>query len=1022
MSNIFSFNIGDRVTIIDRNKNGKIESKFDYNGIQYFYIVLDNGDNTTTTRASIKPEVEKIDPFKMILQSTFKSKSIYLVSSIINKMSSKNNDIIATLKASKTNFLPYQFKPLSKFIKSDNRRLLIADEVGLGKTIEAGYILAELILRGQINNCIIICKSSLKEKWKIELDEKFSLKFKILNRKELINSINEDVDVGVKSLLGIINYDYNEKGSNELINILNEKGYNFDMVIVDEAHILRNPSTIKHKAISKIIYHSTNSILLTATPIMTAQKNLYSLVKIIEPKYESYLYGNIDFGYGLFLDHIELSKPFIKALNNFNTGLDHKKIINELVNSEINLNTIINDEVNIQNKIIIKDRFKNDPLFNSLVEYMKKENLTYSEMAVFQKTLSDLNSFQNIISRTRKREVLSLSKNAIRKAEKISIDFEKIEKEIYDEIINDYEGYPLALVTKKRQATSSLPAFIKNHPIYQNQYEEIYEVDSKFKKLSTIINKIFDETNQENKKIIIFSFFKGTLSYLEEKLEKKGIITIKIDGDTPIEERQNKINKFKNEKRIKILLSSEVGSEGLDMQFCDVIINYDLPWNPMVVEQRIGRIDRIGQKSNIIYIYNLCILETIEDQIFDRLLARINIFKETIGGLEDILTSELTLFENDGLESQIYGYKLSKKAIDEKIKQAEIAIENSILLKKEIELNLNESFLNEQYINDEIENINIQNKYITEEDSKKILELFFQTRLSSIRGDFESEKKYIRWSQNQTDLFDAINENIPERKNNPLLYNSNLLFRNKYINKTSLDITFNQKEAYENQELEYISASHPLTQAALFHFNKKNLSKNNAYFFCINNADLPEKLPKNTLYSSAKMLFTINKTTISGDEIQTKIIDLVFFINQNGKFEILNELQTSEFLNISQDHWFVDINMNPELENCKAIVETLKPIYTIEAFTKKNKLEEEYKITHISKQNRIIDTEIDFLERQIIKDGELLEKNIDNSIKYIYTKRINDYKNKIIELNIQKTKIKLELTDTLESITLIAAI
>ena len=119
------------------------------------------------------------------------------------------------------------------------------------------------------------------------------------------------------------------------------------------------------------------------------------------------------------------------------------------------------------------------------------------------------------------------------------------------------------------------------------------------------------------KKVIVFAVFTDTLRYLKIRLSRKGIKCALIDGS--IEDRQAIIDKFKDDDEIRVLLSSEVGSEGLDMQFCDTIVNYDLPWNPMVVEQRIGRIDRIGQVADNIYIYNFIVKGSITEDIYERL-------------------------------------------------------------------------------------------------------------------------------------------------------------------------------------------------------------------------------------------------------------------------------------------------------------------------------------------------------------------------------------------------------------------
>src|SRR5690606_19524807 len=150
--------------------------------------------------------------------------------------------------------------------------------------------------------------------------------------------------------------------------------------------------------------------------------------------------------------------------------------------------------------------------------------------------------------------------------------------------------------------------------------------DAKFGAFEGIVREIV--LNKGNK-LIVFAFFTNTLLYLKIKLKELGIETEIIYGG--IKDRTVRIENFQHNNNVKILLSSEVGSEGIDLQFCDALVNYDLPWNPMVVEQRIGRIDRVGQKSNVINIYNLILKDTIEERIHTRLYERINLFRESLG-------------------------------------------------------------------------------------------------------------------------------------------------------------------------------------------------------------------------------------------------------------------------------------------------------------------------------------------------------------------------------------------------------
>lgn len=1016
------FKINDRVTITNREDSNGIINTIEQAGILVYYgIMLENGGFVTETESNIKPRVENPSPLDLFSQANFQSKEVYLVSSVINKMFGNNNDIIATLKSSKTTFLPYQFKPLNKFLKSENRRILIADEVGLGKTIEAGYILAELFLRDQIKNCLIVCKASLKEKWQGELKEKFGFDFEIYNRKELMSKIKEDIKTGQRGVFAIVNYDYTKKGSLELIELIQKNEYSFDMLVVDEAHILRNEGTTKHKGVKEIIESSSNCVFLTATPVMTSLKNLYSLVKILEPRYDYYKdpKQQIDFGYSLFMDHMELSHPFIDALNKLNLGIKPKDVIKELQNKELTLKyTLIDGTYSNSQKVQLADRFSKDTLFQSVIKMQDIENFTSSDIALLQKKLADLNSFQDFITRTRRREVQTNVKKVTRRAEKVPVIFTEVEMDLYQSIINDFEDVPLKLVTRKRQATSCLPAYIKRYLSNEN-HEEINFEDSKFKALKKIINKVVLENNN---KLIVFSFFKDTLRYIEKCLNDIAVPNLKIDGDVPIIDRQQVINKFKESEKAMVLLSSEVGSEGLDMQFCDALVNYDLPWNPMVVEQRIGRIDRIGQKSEVIHIYNLCIKDTIEDQIFERLLNRIQIFNQAIGGLEDILSTEESIFAtNEGLESIIYGYKLNKEALEQKMREVEIAIENAELTRKEIEENLDDSFLNDQYISDEISQINNQKRFITPEDMKALIILLFQTRLATLRCNIETDSPYIRWSDGDFGLFDFIDQNIPPRKENPQLYNKYLDFKKQYYKSSTINITFSQEQAYENKLLEFISPSHPLSQAVFSYFNSQKKLSKNAFSFCIDSVNIPDGLDKNCLYFIMRCKMNSLKYSMAKRQPDKNAFDLlmVFKLNENGEVVELTEAQENLLFGIDINDWYVNTRFTPNSAEAAGMMELIRPVFMHSFYTKKKQLEQDLKSVYKSRQFRLIDTEIDFLNRQIERAENIIKENSDNSIRFIYQPQIERYLEKIQQLVKQKTKVEFVLEDDFQSITLI---
>ena len=184
------FELGNKVKNVNTNEVGYIIKVLPiHRGEQRYRVKYDDRENDEKSK-SLELDADLSDPFERIRLNIFGHYTEYLKDNTSFKIKSSNNSTISSLKASKTLFRPYQFKPLLKFLNSDNRRILIADEVGLGKTIEAGHIMLELKARGEFHNALVICPMSLMEKWKTELNEKFGLDFiKIDDKEQLIQEL-----------------------------------------------------------------------------------------------------------------------------------------------------------------------------------------------------------------------------------------------------------------------------------------------------------------------------------------------------------------------------------------------------------------------------------------------------------------------------------------------------------------------------------------------------------------------------------------------------------------------------------------------------------------------------------------------------------------------------------------------------------------------------------------------------------------------------------------------------------------
>jgi hypothetical protein len=318
----------------------------------------------------------------------------------------------------------------------------------------------------------------------------------------------------------------------------------------------------------------------------------------------------------------------------------------------------------------------------------------------------------------------------------------------------------------------------------------------------------------------------------------------------------------------------------------------------------------------------------------------------------------------------------------------------------------------------------LSGKYITAEDVKSLINLLFQTRLATLRCDLDARIPYIRCEKGDDSLFDFISQNIPSRKENPQLYNNYLQFKTRNSKKDILEFTFNQDDAFDNKLVEFISSTHPLSQAAFRYFKTENTVKNNAFFFCIDKINVPVSLSNNLIYILAKYNMESLKYTIAKPDPDKNIFDLqlLFILNENGEFLLLSDDETNQLLAIDNKYWYINTNEIPYQEECSDIIDLFTPVLMHNFYLKKRELEDDLKNVHSSRQYRLIDTEIDFLNRQIERDSKTLIEDSENAIRFIFQNRVEKYRIKINELENQRSKIKLELHEALQSISIIKII
>lgn len=852
------FQLGASVLKYDSSERGVIIEVAPARRGRQIYRVDWGSKVTDELEEDLVPDYNVSDPFERCSNGIFGTYSEYSKKNTSFKIKSSNNSTISSLKASKTLFRAYQFKPLLKFLNSPSRRLLVADEVGLGKTIEAGHIMLELKARRELQNVLIVCPKSLQEKWKVELQEKFGLPFRIYDKpKDLL----DDLQYRNGQVRAIVNYEkirFKKKDTKKaeqtgeidsLISYLTKSGRKFSLVVCDEAHRLRNTGTLIYDGAEILMSLADSALFLTATPVMISNENLYNLLHLLDnARY---------FNYQIFSNLVEQNRPFILAISALNANASFRSIKEELTTSEVTTSYSADEREIYSSSTTVSEAFKGDPIYEEILELLDGED-NYKNRARLQYLLNSISVMNNVFSRTRKREVTMDMSQAERKPHLVKVELEDEEQEHFDEVIDEYindnswvtedgeikleQSAILGLISRKQRIASSVYGYLNEEEDLINGVDAYEEYpDGKVERLTEIIREVFKHGIN---KIIVFAEYRKTLHYLQIRLQKAGYNSLIIHG--LIQNRAEIIDEFKNNPNIHILLSSKVGSEGLDMQFCNSMVNYDLPWNPMDIEQRIGRIDRFGQQSEVVNIYSMVVAGSIQEDIYERLLTRIGIFKGTIGDMEAILDAPVSKDSKmsiraliDQTERELYVKKLTQEERIRKMEEVAQAYENERENIRHLDEGLNNTLTNDSYFRDEIDRILRKNAYVTEIELRNYIESVIAAELTTCRlddlggGVFEfvvpiSEPRALR---------NFLVRYQPSGEEYDQLFNS---FIRSLDDKLSFRLTFKQELAYEDRHLVFVNIYHPLISACQNYFQSKDDRISTSFSYALQ-AD--EKMP-----------------------------------------------------------------------------------------------------------------------------------------------------------------------------------
>ena len=760
-----------------------------------------------------------------------------------------------SLNAARVDFIPYQFRPVLKFIRSDRPRMLIADGVGVGKTIEAGLILRELQARRDIKSVLIICPRPLvtERKWQSEM-KRFDERFTHLDGKTLRYCIRETHLEGVwleqhqKAILPYSLFDEvllhgsraegkrKRKKRQGLLGL--DPPPRFDLVIVDEAHHIRNTNTYSHQAVQFFCNHAEAVVFLTATPIQLGSHDLFVLLNTLRPDLirdqESFR-------------HMAEPNPFINQAVNHVRGQEPDWTAQ--ATQALNQAT-----ATAWGQAILRQK----PEFNRIRKRLAEGDIAADERVQLITDIEGLHTFAGIINRTRRRDIGAFT---LRKPETVTVDFSADQRQLHDELIQVQEeilsrihpdvNVNFMMTTIRRQAASCLYGLaplledILNRHLDELEWEEadntepapsgevIGLIESQIQailerarsldphdpKLEALRRIISDKQDLPNNKVMLFSSFRHTLRYLYENLSADGVRAGMIHGGTPDEERVELRRRFEKPREdsdsLDVLLFSEIGCEGLDYQFCDCIVNYDLPWNPMRVEQRIGRIDRIGQTSESVAIVNLITPGTIDADIYVRCLVRIGVFNHALGGSEEIL-GEITR----GIRNIAENYSLSEEDRRDKLQQL---ADNKIRLMQEqatLEQKQMELFgirLPEDQMKKEIEDAS--SFWLSPLSLHRLVTLYLQNKCGKEHTFILGEKplKTLRLSQDARSLLLRDFQQLPRQNTTAYREWENWLKGGNPLH----PVTFESDCAMQHPKAAFVTPLHPLVKQAAMSFDAK---------------------------------------------------------------------------------------------------------------------------------------------------------------------------------------------------------
>ncbi|MCE9669218.1 SNF2-related protein [Myxococcus stipitatus] len=505
-------------------------------------------------------------------------------------------DALGALLASRIMVKPHQVGVVQRVLSARRPRFVLADEVGLGKTIEAGMVFSALRLSGLARRCLVVAPSHLTVQWLVELFHKFNQLFTLMDSDRYAQSLKEAPDVSpwARFPLVVTSLELLSRSEEHRRELARDDAF-WDLVIVDEAHHLKGERAFE--AAQVLARNSWGLLLLTATPMQLDPAEYHGLLTLIDAATAPSVAG--------FEERLARQEELSTAVRALMEGGKPDAAVKALAK-----------------------RFPEDARLKTL-----------KERDALLQHLAETYSLSDRLVRNRRAVVGGFS---TRRLHRHPVALPAEELKVRDAALaalaaGSLRGAPLGNVLRRLESSpAAFAGAVKSNPVLKAKADELRlpSRDAKFGAFLGVLRGVWKAEGAA--KVLVFTESRDTLEMLQAELGREGVEALGYHGDLPLVERDRQVARFRDPEGPKVLLCTEVGGEGRNFQFAHHLVHYDLPWSPATVEQRIGRLDRIGQTHPVeIHVFDP--VGTLASDVLALLADAVGVFGETVGGLDAVL-------------------------------------------------------------------------------------------------------------------------------------------------------------------------------------------------------------------------------------------------------------------------------------------------------------------------------------------------------------------------------------------------